>query len=229
MMGTNDHPGDYRASGCSACHVVYANDSSPVHSAFWSEAGNNGTSSQDDPQIPMDEPGHPIKHAFVKDVPTSSCIVCHVHPGTNVLNSYLGYTWWDNETDGKFMYPKHQKYPTSEQEYQVSQHNPEGTAVRGLWSDLYPNDENQAGEVAGPNFLENLYKKINPQLIHTQFADFHGHGWVFRAVYKQDRHGNLLDADGNKVTDVNASKLKAAVDYQWKKPGDKPARTRRCI
>jgi hypothetical protein len=26
FMGTNDHPGDYRSSGCAACHVVYAND-----------------------------------------------------------------------------------------------------------------------------------------------------------------------------------------------------------
>ena len=26
--GTNDQPGDYRASGCTACHVVYANDRS---------------------------------------------------------------------------------------------------------------------------------------------------------------------------------------------------------
>ena len=29
--GTNDQPGDYRTSGCTACHVVYANDRSPVH------------------------------------------------------------------------------------------------------------------------------------------------------------------------------------------------------
>jgi hypothetical protein len=26
LPGTNDHPGDYRASGCTACHVIYAND-----------------------------------------------------------------------------------------------------------------------------------------------------------------------------------------------------------
>src|SRR5919204_2492926 len=32
FLGTNDHPGDYRSSGCSACHVVYANDRSPIHS-----------------------------------------------------------------------------------------------------------------------------------------------------------------------------------------------------
>ncbi len=25
-MGTNDQPGDYRSSGCTACHVIYAND-----------------------------------------------------------------------------------------------------------------------------------------------------------------------------------------------------------
>ena len=30
--GTNDQPGDYRNSGCTACHVVYANDNSPEHS-----------------------------------------------------------------------------------------------------------------------------------------------------------------------------------------------------
>ena len=28
--GTNDHPGDYRSSGCSACHVIYANDRDPA-------------------------------------------------------------------------------------------------------------------------------------------------------------------------------------------------------
>ncbi len=26
FMGTNDHPGDYRSSGCTGCHSVYAND-----------------------------------------------------------------------------------------------------------------------------------------------------------------------------------------------------------
>ena len=32
FLGTNDHPGDYRSSGCTACHVLYANDSSALHS-----------------------------------------------------------------------------------------------------------------------------------------------------------------------------------------------------
>ena len=38
---------------------------------------------------------------------------------------------------------------------------------------------------------------MNPKLKDTQFADYHGHGWNFRAVFKRDRDGNLLDAEGN--------------------------------
>ena len=40
--GTNDQPGDYRASGCTACHVVYANDRAPAHSARYARFGNRG-------------------------------------------------------------------------------------------------------------------------------------------------------------------------------------------
>src|SRR5581483_10774218 len=42
LPGTNDHPGDYRNSGCTACHVVYANDRSPVHSGPYAVYGNQG-------------------------------------------------------------------------------------------------------------------------------------------------------------------------------------------
>ena len=48
------------------------------------------------------------------------------------------------------------------------------------------------------DFLEKV-AELNPKLKHTQFADYHGHGWVFRAVFKQDRKGNLLDLDDNKI------------------------------
>ena len=65
-----------------------------------------GKSHSPDPTIPKDESGHPIAHKFAAALPTSQCIVCHVHPGTNVLNTYLGYMWWDNETDGELMYPQ---------------------------------------------------------------------------------------------------------------------------
>lgn len=222
MFGTNDHPGDFRASGCSACHVVYANDRSPVHADKWAKFGNMGDSSTADPQIPKGEAGHPIQHVFVGAAPTQSCIVCHIHPGTLVLNSYLGYTWWDNETDGELMYPRKQQYLTGDEEIAVSKHNPEQAAGRGLWSNQYPNEENHLGMKAGENFLERIYTDINPQLKHTQFADFHGHGWVFRAVFKQNRKGQLLDAEGKVVENVDATKMKAGIDYQWTKDGDTP-------
>ncbi len=44
FLGTNDHPGDYRSSGCTGCHVIYANDRDPLHSAQWAKYGNEGTS-----------------------------------------------------------------------------------------------------------------------------------------------------------------------------------------
>ncbi|MBI3950650.1 MAG: hypothetical protein HY314_09365 [Acidobacteria bacterium] len=112
FLGTNDHPGDYRSSGCTACHVVYANDRSPIHSGPYARFGNRGHSFSNDPTILKNELGHPIKHALTRAIPSSQCIICHVHPGTTVTNSYLGYTWWDNETDGELMYPKQERHLT---------------------------------------------------------------------------------------------------------------------
>src|ERR1043165_5608669 len=89
-LGTNDHPGDYRSSGCSACHVIYANDRDPSHSAFYNQAGNLGQSQTADQSIAKNESGHPIKHQFTSQIPTSQCMVCHMHPGTNMVASYLG-------------------------------------------------------------------------------------------------------------------------------------------
>ena len=128
FLGTNDHPGDYRSSGCTACHVVYANDRSPVHSGPYAKYGNKGCKDKfepGDPMIPHNESGHPIKHKFTRAIPSSQCITCHVHPGTNVMNSYLGYMWWDEETDGEHMYPKQQKHPTAEEYVQAAMNNPD--------------------------------------------------------------------------------------------------------
>ena len=196
FLGTNDHPGDYRSSGCTACHVIYANDRSSRHSGPYASAGHMGLSRSKDPMIPKDEPGHPIEHRFTRTIHTSQCIVCHIHPGTTVTNTYLGTMWWDNETDGEFMYPAHQKYPTPDDLVHVQRSNPEESAARGNWSD--------------PEFLDNV-TDLNPQLQHTQFADFHGHGWVFRNVYKRDRKGNLLDHAGQVVPHDNPDKFRLAV------------------
>ena len=204
FLGTNDKPGDYRSSGCTACHVVYANDRSPVHSGPFAKYGHLGLAAAEpdgfvgsiDPTIPKHEPGHPIAHRFTVGVPTSQCIVCHIHPGTNVVNAYLGFMWWDNETDGELMYPPLEKNPTAEQFAESLAFNPDETAARGNWSD--------------PQFLANL-TDLNSATRHTQFADFHGHGWAFRAVFKKDRQGNLLDWQGKPVSEITNDKLQAAV------------------
>jgi hypothetical protein len=204
FLGTNDHPGDYRSSGCSACHVLYANDRSEVHSGPFAKYGHRGLAASQkddfvkfvDPTIPKHEPGHPVAHQFTTRIPTSQCIVCHIHPGTNVMNSYLGFMWWDNETDGELLYPREQRYPTAEERVAMSMSNPEEGAQQGLWSD--------------PEFLANV-SELNPAARHTQFADFHGHGWIFRAVYKKDRAGHLLDHRGEQVSEVTTAKLLAAM------------------
>ena len=36
-------------------------------------------------------------------------MTCHMHPGTSMVATYMGYTWWDNEADGQLMYPKEPK------------------------------------------------------------------------------------------------------------------------
>jgi hypothetical protein len=196
FMGSNDHPGDYRSSGCTACHVVYANDRSPTNSGWYSKYGNQGLSYSLDPTIPKNERGHPIKHQFTTAIPSSQCMICHMHQGNLFVNPYLGYIWWDQETDGELMYPKVQKDPTDEEETHSALKNPEGAAARGLWGDL--------------NFLEKV-SELNPKLKHTQFADYHGHGWVFRAIFKKDRHGDMLDEKGKIVSQDDPDKFAKAV------------------
>jgi hypothetical protein len=201
LFGTNDQAGDYRSSGCTACHVVYANDRSIVHAEQYAAAGNEGRTQTSDPMIPKNESGHPIAHTFTNSIPTSQCMVCHMHPGTNMVASYLGLTWWDNETDGIKMYPAVPAHLSQAQRAAIENRNPEGSALRGRWSE--------------PEFLAQTGSaEFNAQLTNTQFADFHGHGWLFRAVFKRDRHGNLLDAFNRPVTDASAGQLANAVNYR---------------
>jgi hypothetical protein len=198
FLGTNDHPGDYRSSGCSACHVIYANDRDPSHSEFYSQSGNLGRSQTTDTNIPKNESGHPIRHQFTSQIPSSQCMVCHMHPGTNMVASYLGLTWWDNETDGSHMYPTKQHNPSQDEEQEKLDRNPEASSLRGLWSDF--------------DFLANTgTPAFNALLRNTQFADSHGHGWIFRKVFKRDRKGNLLDAKGNIVSPDDPDKFNKAV------------------
>src|SRR5713226_4556006 len=198
LPGTNDHPGDYRSSGCSSCHVIYANDRDPAHSGPYAKYGNGGLSASSDPTIPKNESGHAIRHAFTRSIPSSQCMICHIHPGTNMVTTYFGLTWWDNEIDGDKMYPPEQKNPSEEERYQSYLRNPEGAASRGLWGD--------------EKFLEQTgTRDFNAKLKTTKFADFHGHGWVFREVYNHDRKGNWLDKEGKQIAFDDPQKFEKAV------------------
>lgn len=197
FLGTNDQPGDYRSSGCAACHVVYANDRQPRHSLTYAEQGRDGTTATLDPTIPKDEPGHPIEHRFTRAIPTAQCMSCHMHQPNMFLNSYLGYTMWDYEADAPQMWPEQQRYPTAAEQRKVLDRNPEGAAPRGLWADL--------------GFTRTVFER-NPDMQHTQFADYHGHGWNFRAIFKRNRAGELLDAQGEVVAPDDPEK--------WRKKGE---------
>ena len=244
FMGTNDQPGDYRHSGCASCHVVYANDREPRHSLIYAKYGRDGQSATVDPTIASlyegghdeshggghgsvkqpgddDHPetpdqerekqrGHPIRHTFTRSIPTAQCMNCHMHQPNIFLNSYLGYTMWDYESDAPHMWPKEQKYPTAAEIRAVLDRNPEAAAPKGKWADI--------------DFLRNVYD-LNPELSDTQFADYHGHGWNFRAILKRDREGNLLDKDGDIVAHDDPEKWRREDEGKFVEPGVNPGKT----
>ncbi len=210
FFGTGDNPGDFRSSGCTGCHSIYANDREWFSSGSFAKYGNEGQSATVDPTIkdrrvhahegPKSEhgnpapfysladegdleSGHPIKHEFTRAIPTAMCMNCHHHQPNQFVNTYLGYTMWDYESDAPLMWPEEQRYPDIREMHEALERNPEMAVVRGKWSD--------------PDFMKRVWTDINPKANDTQFADYHGHGWNFRAIHKKDRKGNLLDADGN--------------------------------
>jgi hypothetical protein len=196
FLGTNEQPGDYRSSGCTACHTPYANDRDPLHAGPYARYGHRGQSATADPTIPKDESAHPISHQFTRAIPSSQCMTCHMHQPNVFVNSYYGTTMWDYETDAPTMWPEKQKYPNAEEARKILARNPEEAATRGNWGD--------------PEFSRKV-SELNPQLKDTQFADYHGHGWNFRQVFKRDRKGTLLDADNHPVSDTDPQKFKKAV------------------
>ena len=236
FMGTNDQPGDYRHSGCTGCHVIYANDREPRHSLIYAPFGRDGQTITQDPTIAdkmvpahgalvgdqhdakpaaagaemVKESGHPLQHVFTRAIPTAQCMNCHMHQPNIFLNSYLGYTMWDYESDAPKMWPEQQKYPTAQETHDVLERNPEGAAPKGKWAEL--------------DFLRNVYD-LNATLKDTQFADYHGHGWNFRAVLKRDREGNLLDAAGKTVAPDDPEKWRKAGEGKFVQPGVNPGKT----
>ena len=218
FIGTNEQSGDYRHSGCAACHSLYANDrdgfpappgfkaptfdGGPVkiyHAGLipflfeglddFLKNGNKGISRSGSHILPHSTGGFPVVHKLSTKVPVSQCITCHHHQGNGAIGTYEGSLWWDYETDA--------------------------AAVRkaGGWaSDSYA----YVPEMTDDERLEMLGKQDalaehNPEFKTIQFADQHGHGWNFRKVFKQDRHGVLLDAHDNPIAHSDPQRFAKAV------------------
>ena len=147
--------------------------------------GNRGPDATADPTIPKDEPGHPLRHEFTRSIPSTPVHdLPHAPARTCSSNSFLGYTWWDNEADGRPC-GRRAAVPALRQRdatHQSATRRKPRSAACGATASSWPRSPS-----------------LNPQLKNTQFADFHGHGWIFRAVFKRDRKGNLLDAEGKAV------------------------------
>lgn len=181
FIGTNQTTGDYRHSGCAACHVLYANDrdtlnAGPEIAAFYRRGGLPGHSGSADPSIPKTEPGHPIAHRFTRRVPVSQCLTCHHHQGNAALVSYTGTMWWDQETGADEVLSGYAR-----RDYEM-----DDAARARLWD-------------------------RNPEFTDVQFSDLHGHSWNFRNVYKRDRQGRLLDAEDDVIPHDDPSRFARAV------------------
>ncbi len=81
------------------------------------------------------------------------------------------------------MWPKQQKYPTDSEMRAALERNPGGGS--------------RARQMGRPGIQRRRQRAQSASLKDTQFADYHGHGWNFRAVFKRDRKGNLLDDNNN--------------------------------
>jgi hypothetical protein len=234
--------GDKKVKG----HKATGHDAPPVHTSdhgdnhgappshggeVYGDAEGKGHGSEHNDSVVEKEKGHPIQHAFTRAIPTAQCMNCHMHQPNIFLNSYLGYTMWDYESDAPFMWPgpenkapkpagmsdadyqriyKQQHYPTAAEVHATTERNPEAAAARGLWSDL--------------DFLRNVYD-LNSELKDTQFADYHSHGWNFRAILKRDREGNLLDAEGKVVSPDDPEKWRKKDEGKFVEPGVNPGKT----
>ena len=103
-----------------------------------------------DPTIPKDEPGHPLKHEFTRAIPTSQCMICHMHQPNMFVNTFLGYTMWDYESDAPLDVAEAGAEPQPRRAApRSSTATPRTRRSRGLWGDL--------------DFLSKVWTDVNPK------------------------------------------------------------------
>lgn len=74
-FGDSPFPGNYRSSGCSACHMLY---------------GEDGLSRSADPVLAPGALPRPLRHQLTAAIPTQQCVTCHYRGGRSGL-SFQGY------------------------------------------------------------------------------------------------------------------------------------------
>jgi hypothetical protein len=160
--------GDYRSSGCAACHVLYADD---------------GLSRSDDPTIPGDEPGHPVKHQLTSRIPAERCVSCH-NRGGRIGTSFIGTM----ESD-----PYGTPW-TAQGEKQPKLH---GKWYNHLSADIHYElgmdciDCHTSQDLHGDG---NIYSK-KEQAVEITCPDCHG---------TPERHSELVSSEGNELTNVRS-------------------------
>ena len=64
-------------------------------------------------------------------------MICHMHQPNMFVNTFLGYTMWDYESDAPSMWPEKQQYPTADEDArECSTATPKARRSRGKWGDL---------------------------------------------------------------------------------------------
>lgn len=88
--------GDFRATGCAACHMIYANDGQTMtgDKAILAAQKANNEAKANDPVLKTDlsgllsKRGYPMKHRMTTAIPTVQCVRCH--SGNRVGTEYIG-------------------------------------------------------------------------------------------------------------------------------------------
>ena len=182
FLGTNDYGGEFRSSGCSACHVLYANSEDPMMSAHAAPHGFLGETAADngDPTIPKGERGHPIRHQFTTRIPTSQCLTCHNHQGSGAIDNYAGLMWWDGESDGEKMYHADGRLKQGEDLHhvhveanQTAKHTQFTSQHRSGWSFRKVYKRNFEGQLVGKD---------------GKLIDWEDPDWAAKAVHLADHH-----------------------------------------
>ncbi len=84
--GRNDARGNFRSSGCTACHMYYNND---------------GISLSKDPSAPQEIPPHPQEHTLTSAINETQCEHCH-YQGARIGLLYRGVIEWGVSEDPPF-------------------------------------------------------------------------------------------------------------------------------